>query len=87
MPMERNSGALVFVLSVWDSVKKNFNLGDNFRTVRDRYFIFGMHTQLIKPFQMTPESMTLWPWPWPLVFAVDGEGGGSFVFNKHMFLL
>ena len=29
--------------------------------LRDRNFIFGMHTQLMKPFQMTPGSITLWP--------------------------
>ena len=28
-------------------------------------FIFSMHTPLMKPFQMTPRSMTLWPWLWP----------------------
>ena len=38
----------------------NFNLRYNFWTVRDRDFIFGMHTPL-----MTPRSMTLWPWLWP----------------------
>ena len=36
-------------------------------TVRGRYFIFGMHTPLMMPFQMTPRSMTLWPWLWPLL--------------------
>ena len=42
--------------------KNNFILGHNFWTVRDGDFIFGMNTQLIKPFQMTTRSMTLWPW-------------------------
>ena len=28
-----------------------------------RNFIFDMHAQLMKSFQMTPGSMTLWPWP------------------------
>ena len=42
----------------------NFNLCYNFWTVRDRDFIFGMHTPLIMPFQMTPRSITLWPWLW-----------------------
>ena len=37
----------------------NFNLRYNFWTVRDRDFIFGMHTPLMMPFQMTPRSMTL----------------------------
>ena len=64
-------GHLVFVLSVclsvcYSVVKKNFNLGHNFWTVRDRDFIFGTHTQLMKPVQMTPWPMTLWPWPWSL---------------------
>ena len=42
-------GHLVFVLSVFQ----------NFCTVRDRDLIFGMHTQLMQPFQMTTGSMTL----------------------------
>ena len=54
------SGHIVFVLSVCLSVV-NFNLRYNFWTVRDRDFIFGMHTPLMMPFQMTPRSMTLWP--------------------------
>ena len=45
-------------LSVW-LWQKNFYLGYNFWTVRDRDFIFGMHTQLMKPFQMTTRSVTL----------------------------
>ena len=32
-----------------------------------KYFIFGMHTPLMMPFQMTQMSMTLWPWLWPLL--------------------
>ena len=40
----------------------NFNLRYNFWTIRGRDFIFGMHTPLMIPFQMTPRSMTLWPW-------------------------
>ena len=43
----------------------NFNLHYNFWTVRDRDFMFGMHTQLMRPFQITPRSTTLWPWLWP----------------------
>ena len=43
----------------------NFNLRYNFWTVRDRDFIFGMHTPLMMPYQITPRSMTLWPWLWP----------------------
>ena len=47
-------------------------------TVRDRNFIFGMHIQLKKPFQMTQESMTLGPLHWfyikiaNLVFVAAG---------------
>ena len=40
----------------------NFNLRYNFWTVRDRDFIFCMHTPVMMPFQMTSRSMTLWPW-------------------------
>ena len=27
-----------------------------------------MYTQLMKPFQMTPSSITQWPWLWPLTY-------------------
>ena len=71
-PGSKDRGHIVFVLSVCLFVclfvclsVVNFNLGYNFRTVRDRDFIFGMHTPLMMPFQMTPSSMTLWPWLWP----------------------
>ena len=43
----------------------NFNIRYNFWTIRDRDFIFGMHTSLVMLFLMTP--MTLWPWLWPLL--------------------
>ena len=43
----------------------NFNLRFYFWTVRDRDFIFGMHTPLMMSLQITPRSMTLWPWLWP----------------------
>ena len=47
----------VSCLFVWLSVF-NFNLYCyKFWTVRDRDFIFGGHTPLIVPFQMTPRSM------------------------------
>ena len=42
------------------------NIRYNFWTVRDRDFIFGIHTLLMMPFQMTTDAMTLWPWLWPL---------------------
>ena len=35
----------------------NFNICYNFWTVGDRDFIFGMHTHLLMPFQMTPRSL------------------------------
>ena len=38
---------------------KNFNIGHNFWTIIERDLIFGMHTQLMKPFQMKIRSMTL----------------------------
>ena len=56
------------VMSLWQ--KKKLNLGHNFWTVRDRDFIFVIYTQLMKPFQMTPRSMTLWPsaWSWSMTY-------------------
>ena len=45
------------------SLAKNFNLGHNFWTIRDIDFIFGMHTQPLKAFQLVPRSTRLWPWP------------------------
>ena len=56
-----DQGHVVFDLSVCLSVV-NFNIHYNFWTVRNGDFIFGQHTPLKIPFQMTPRSMTLWPW-------------------------
>ena len=36
--------------------KTNFNLGPKFKTVRDRDFIFGIHTRLMQTFHMMPGS-------------------------------
>ena len=49
---DRIIGGILFLscLSVCLSVV-NFNLRYNFWTVRDRDFIFGMHTPLMMPFQ------------------------------------
>ena len=62
----REFGGIKFLSCL--SVATNFNLGHNFWTTRDRHFIFGMHTQLMKPFQMAPRSMKLWPSSWPLTY-------------------
>ena len=64
-PGWNNRGHIVFVLSFCLSVV-NFNPRYSFWTVRGRDFIFGMHTLLMMPFQLTPRTMTLWPWFWPL---------------------
>ena len=65
----------------------NFNLRYNIWTVRDRDFIFGMHTPLMMPFLMTPRSMTLW-----LDFDLEAKnsffdfvaiGGHTVVFHNH----
>ena len=71
MPPDRMIGGILFLsclfvcLFICLSVV-NFNLRYNFWTVRGRYFIFGLHTPLMMPFQMTPRSMTFWPWLWHL---------------------
>ena len=53
--------------------------------VRDRDFIYGVHTQLMMPFQMTPRSGTL-----TLTFVLkiaflDFVATGGIVFHKHMY--
>ena len=61
-PGSNDRGHIVFVLSVCLSVclsVVNLNLRYNIRTVRDRDFIFDMHTPLMMLLQMTPRSMTL----------------------------
>ena len=74
-PGSNDRGHIVFVRSVCLSVclfvclsvclsVVNFNLHYNFWTVRDRDFIFGMHTLLKMPFQMTPRCQ----WPCDLDF-------------------
>ena len=63
-PGSNDRGHIVFVLSVCLFVclsVVNFNIPYNFWTVRDRDFIFGMHTPLMMPFQMTPTDQVQWP--------------------------
>ena len=64
-----------------------FNLRYNIWTVRDRNFIFGMHTPLMMPFQLTPRSMTLWPWLWPwrlkYLFRLCCHRGHTVMFHNH----
>ena len=59
---------LLICLSVCGCVFQwsKYYLGHNLWTIRDKGFIYAMHTQQIKPFQITPGSMTLWHWPWLL---------------------
>ena len=86
-------GHIVFVLSVLSVCLTvvNFNICYNFWTVRGRDFIFGMHTPLMMPFQMTPRSMTLWPWLWPLLkngfFGLCCRGGHSQCFTNTPWFL
>ena len=64
MPPDRMIGGILFLsclfvcLFVCLSVV-NFNLRYNLWTVRDGDLIFGVHTPIMMPFQMTPSSMTL----------------------------
>ena len=74
MPKMEDRGHIVFVLSVilhsvilsfcpplW-----NFNLANNFWTVRARALIFHMNIPCDKTFPWVPLFFTLWPWPWSL---------------------
>ena len=63
MPGSNDRGILflscLFVYLFVACLSVNFNLCYNFNTVRDRDFIFGMHTTLKMSFQITPRLMTL----------------------------
>ena len=50
----------------------NFNLRYNFWTIRDSDFIFGMHTPLMTPFQVTPGQL-------PCDLDFDLEAKNSFL--------
>ena len=70
--IDRGIFNFVFVLSVWLFVcaMSTLTIAITFWVVRDRDFIFGMHTALMMHFQTTPSSMTLWPWLWPLYLKI-----------------
>ena len=89
MPPDRMiGGILVFVLSVFNFYF-NFNLSYNFWTLRDRDLIFGMHTPLMMPFQITPRSMSLWPSLCTknsfFRHCCHRGGGGGIVFHSFFF--
>ena len=56
-----------------------------FELKRGGDFIFSMHFPLMKPFQMTPRSMTSWPWlwPWSQNSLLDFVANRGIVFYKH----
>ena len=89
-PGSNDRGHIVFALFVCLSVclsVVNFNLPYNFWTVRDRDFIFGMYTQLMMPFQMTPRSIDLVTLTLTLklkiAFSTLLPQGHTVVFHKH----
>ena len=89
MPRIEWSGAYCFCpvclfvcLSVCLSVV-NFNIHYNFWTLRDRGFIFGVHTQLMVPFQVTPRSMTLTLTSVLKITFSDSVAARGIVFHKH----
>ena len=80
-------GCILFVLFVCLFVCLsivNFNIRYNFWTIRDRYFIFGMHTPLMRPCQ----------WPCGFDFDLKAEknifldfvASEGKVFHKHILI-
>ena len=65
VPWWNDRGHIVFDLAVCLSVV-NFSISYNFWTIKGRYFIFGMHTQLIMSLQLKPRVMMLWLRLWPV---------------------
>ena len=59
---------LVTLTLNFDLLLKNFNLGHNFLTRRDRAFILHICISCDKTFHMVPLFLTLWPWPWRLTY-------------------
>ena len=58
-----SEGFLIVAFYIWLPPASYVVFSDNSGwTVRDRDFMFDMHTPLMLPFQMIPRSMTLWPW-------------------------
>ena len=68
---------LFFCLFVCLSVV-NFNLPYIFWTKRDKDFIFGMHTLLMTPFQMTSRHQGQWPFD----LDFDLEAKNSFLYAR-----
>ena len=66
VPYSNHSVLLSVRLSVRPSVcpSKNFNIGHNFFTVRDKSFIFGMCDPYDKTFPKVPKILNLWPSPY-----------------------
>ena len=76
-PWSNDRGYIVVCLSV-----VNFNLYENFWTVKDREFIFGMHTPLRMHSQMTPRSVT---WTFTLKIAIlDFVATRGIVVHKYI---
>ena len=73
----------VFCLSVCLSVV-NFNLVYNFWIVRDRNFIFGMHTPLMMPFYDTKVNYLGFGLCAKITF-LDFVAPWGIVFHKHMY--
>ena len=82
---------IVFVLFVFLPLI-SLSMHYNFFTLRlrERNFIFCMHTPLIMLFLMTPRSTILWPWLW--LFSLkkafsDFVAAGGIVFHKHIYFV
>ena len=58
MPPDWMIGGILFLSCLFVCLSVvNFNLRYNFGTIRDKDFIFGKHTPLMMPFQLTPRSL------------------------------
>ena len=59
---------LVTLTLKFDLLFKNFNLGHDLWTTRDRSFIFPMFIPWDKFFDTIPQFLTYWPWPLSLTY-------------------
>ena len=68
---------------------KNFNIGNNFFTLRDMSFIFSMCNPYGKTFPTVPWILNVRPWAWPLTYFWKNFniGHNFFIIRERAFIL
>ena len=76
-------GTIIFDLVTstlkFDLLLKNFTIGHNVQTRRDRAFILHMCILYDKTFHMVPWNLTFWPWHWGLTHLWKNLNRGCYL--------